>query len=315
MVSETHEIILQLLSDLKGVGQLPAHVQKSAVGPFAIVNVFSELNSEIISDSVTTGFDKDVNLALLKALVEWIERNAGSYAKKSGQLSCQTERSDGLAAFPIYHHSTSSPGKEAAKKMAKKRARENALAEAIERFAWAQWWDHSTTHYEITGVEHFDSDSVQLLGQIQELNPVVALQCIKPILLNAPEFELLIFLAELKTGGFVSGGAAGLVGKREATSLRGLGELLRHAQSARKIREGASPTTFYEKRLAHFLSENGTAQVRERLSKKGSQLVALPTLKFDEEIYHPLAGSIYVHRCLFENQPPFIGGELERLCL
>jgi hypothetical protein len=75
------------------------------------------------------------------------------------------------------------------------------------------------------------------------------------------------------------------------------------------------PQSFYEKRLAFFGLGHGDQLVAKRLANPGTESVILPHLAIDETVEHSMSQDYFVHRCLFENQPPFVGGELERLCL
>lgn len=125
----------------------------------------------------------------------------------------------------------------------------------------------------------------------------------------------MILLAEVSGGGFLSGGAAGM-GSTQSILFRAVSELLRHALAVSKVRRGkAVPQTFYEKRVSFFGLGEGDSVVHSRLAKRGDRSVILPTLRFDTPIPHDLGHLVAVHRCYFENQPLFMGGKLERLCV
>lgn len=302
-MTKTVEALQSIIRRLKDLKLAPAQIDHSKLGEFSIANAYREINSQIISGSVTTGFDRNLDLAVLKAVVEWTERQAFEHGFRTGQRACQTKRSDGFAAFPT---STADHVQ---------RARTNALAEATERFVWAYWWDHPEVAYQITKRRNFADTESNLFGHVEKLNRLSQVFKIEPTIANPNGIGVAIYFAELKQGGFVSGGAAGSIEDRDGTETRAIGELLRHAHAANLIREGQTPTTFYERRLAHFLTKRGVRQVMRRLSISGNQSIVLPKLQFDESIRYPAENVVYVHRCLFENQPPFVGGELERLCL
>ncbi|MES3038370.1 MAG: hypothetical protein V4736_10730 [Bdellovibrionota bacterium] len=297
LAEQAHTIIKRLLE----LGIAPSHIEHSELGPFSIVNMFNDVNSPIISDSVTTGFDENIDVAAMKALAEWTERRAFDFGHESGQTICQTDRSDGFAAYPtgVENH--------------RALARQNSFNESLERFVWATWWDNEDISFEIsTDLSDLERSLIAIGSEFQNISQTIR---IKPVIFGMDDHEVSIYFSELTTGGFISGGACDLKSNRKSTTIRAIGELIRHAQGANLIKNGQSAKTFYERRLAYFLTEGGVKAVQSRLNKDGSKGVTLPKLKFDSEVFHPASDVIYVHRCLFENQPEFVGGALERLCL
>lgn len=134
-------------------------------------------------------------------------------------------------------------------------------------------------------------------------------------LISADGFETFILFLILANGGLVSGGAAGPKADRESSILRALSELSRHAICAKKIIEGTKPETFYERRLEYMVMKNASEQLFKRLGSSGDRVIFLPKLRFDDEVKHAMQDLVVVHRCYFFDQPVFIGGKLERLCL
>lgn len=262
--------------------------------------------SGIISEDSTTGFSDDSNVALLKSLSERAERLAFRSGYTNKIKSCMTERSDGFAAYPLFY------------KDAELKARESALSEAVERYIWASWWDDENINFSINPISSFSEE--------HKISPYVSIvkdQCsieeifvIQPKIENSNGLTVTILFGRFKTGGFVSGGACGSVGDLKQSLLRSLDELYRHGLAVKKIKlEHLEPVTFYEKRLAYFGLGFGNHLIRKRLEAKGSKSVLLPSLEIDEQVHHELQDLFGVHRCHFENQPAFIGGALERLCL
>lgn len=76
-----------------------------------------------------------------------------------------------------------------------------------------------------------------------------------------------------------------------------------------------SPSHFYDERLIFFASGQGNDLVESRLNSSSKNNLLLPDLIYDQAVPHTFDNLVYVHRCLFENQPLFIGGDLARLCL
>lgn len=295
-----------LLKALKSRGQLPVNMDASKVGDRYWFVCHDENQSQIISESSTTGFSDDPSIALLKSLSERAERSAFRSGFSNKIESCMTERSDGFAAYPTFYDS------------AKTKARESALSEAIERYVWSTWWDNKNIAFKI--------ESITALAADLKINPYVSLvkeQChleeifvIKPEVKNLHEQSVIILFGRSRFGSFISGGASGKNLDLKNTMLRSIDELYRHGLAINKIRTtNAEPKTFYEKRLAYFGLGHGNQLIRERLESKGAESIVLPNLAVDKEIAHEIQDLFIVYRCLFENQPPFIGGALERLCL
>lgn len=300
----TPALIEKLSARLASDGKLPAQCNLSEIGPLKMAALFDELDPEaIIRDSVSCGMDVDEDLAILKALVERVERLAFLEGARRGDYACATARSDGFAAFPLSH------------KAAVSMAREKALCEAVERYVWAKWWDDVRIGADVRDAGSLSREVESLMGAIAELIPLRRRLLVQPKI-KFSNHVVSIFFFEMESGGLLSGGACEPVEREELSHLRALGELARHAVCARKILNGTVPQTFYEKRLAYMVSgSDAVSALNQRLQQSGSAAVDLPALAIDQRIHHSLEDVVTVHRCYFEHQPPFVGGELERLCL
>lgn len=283
---------------------MPKNLEFSELSGFHIVNSFDDLNATIIHESVSTGFDEDQDLAALKSIVEYLERRAFVEGFKLGDPACQTERTDGLAAFPV----NGSPSS------ALLEARKRALAEAVERYAWATWWDNTKIKSEIL----LKNEIPKLTYYHDELNSILPISesiIVKPLIASSA-LEVLIIVCFLKNGGAISGGACGALESRPNTLKRAFAEISRHALAVSRFHEmKAEPKSFYEKRLLHFAGFNGGKAVRDRISFVSDSLIELPKLKIDQEVKHSLSEVVCAYRCLFEDQPAFISGDLERFCI
>ena len=156
-----------------------------------------------------------------------------------------------------------------------------------------------------------------MLVELKKFVPIEKILRVQPSISNAKCTVIAIYFAFFESCGVVSGGACGPATDLESIYFRAVCELSRHALGARKIRlEKVEPTTFYERRLAHFaMTTGGTFAVKNRISQSGCESVLLPDLEIDECVPHDLSDLVSVHRCYFRGQPPFVGGDLERLCL
>lgn len=262
-----------------------------------------------ISEAVTVGFARLPEIAILKALAEWLERIALREGAARGDRSCMTERSDGMAAFPVMLPN---------RKYAMRRARGNAFREAIERFAWSTWWDDPSVSHSRLSLDAIGHQSKPLRGLIaacREIVDILDIEAIVPALLGAQQARLVILIAHLKRGGVITGGAAGSL---EASVVweRAASELFRHCLAMMRVDKfGVSLSSFYQQRLAFFGSGEGNALVQERLNRSGISAIRLPKLEIDHEIDYSASHLAYAHRCLFRGQPIFMGGTLERLCI
>ncbi len=295
----------RLVVALKSQNVLPKKIEISNLAGYCFANLYDDLNSEIICESVATGFDKNPDLALSKGLSEFYEAKAFKEGYLKNLKSCQTERSDGFAAYPIN-----------SKLDAKIFARKNARHEAVERYVWATWWDERAIGFEICQL----NPALLTPTQKKFTNDLEKKCDLKKLLILEPHFEkigserFLILIGFLNSGGVVSGGACGedFAGTLE----RALSELFRHGLAVGRIRKtGLVPRSFYEKRLAYFATVEGQVAVEKRLDCRGTAKVILPDTEIDEEVPYANSDLIYVHRFLFKNQPEFIGGQLERFCI
>ncbi len=287
------------LRRLKSSQLVPKNIQTSYWRNWVLISGYDHASSEHISESIAMGIDKDPTIALLKCLTEFCERKL---AKESKDFEAHiTLRSDGFAAFPSNNNNDL---------MSKKSARKNALNEAAERYLWPMWWDRSEVSYQIENC-NLDTNDLSIISDFKLKN-------IRKISVEDYDssVRLTILLAETMDGGFLTGGAAGQIYGEEDVFSRAFGELLRHIIVFEKMKsENLVNLTFYEERLWGFASGKWSNLVRSRLNMNGSTKAKLPELKLDKLISHNYMDLISIHRCLYHNQLPFIGGQIDRLCL
>ena len=139
-------------------------MELSELGSTTIANAFDDSRGYTISEFVFTGVSLDPATATLKSLVEKIEREAYIAGAKNNLSSCQTERSDGFAAYPL-----GIPGVDA-----RAQARANAWNEAFERFAWASWWDNLAISYRMQPCkeESLSKASWSLISALHKIIPI-----------------------------------------------------------------------------------------------------------------------------------------------
>lgn len=283
---------------------MPLRIDFSVVGDryWCVVSDNLVDTQSVINEDVYTGFSDDKEIALSKALSERCERLSFISGLKRKDPSCATERSDGFAALPL--------------SFSIDQVRANGLNEAVERFVWATWWDNSEISFEISELFIKDNkvqSSEYLKVVFTDLN-LESLKIIKPCI-QGNQFEVQIIFGKIKGKGFISGGACGSSLDSGATLYRGLDEMYRHGLAhLRSTEKNIEPITLYEKRLLFFATGEGNSIVENRLMKKGSNSVLLPELAIDSPV-EPKFDGYQVYRCYFKDQPPFVGGAMERLCL
>lgn len=301
---DNRSILASVITELKGQHAMPKRIDMSKVGSryWCVASDYEVDSLSVMNEDITTGFSDEKEVAVLKALSERTERKAFRNGIRDNIFSCQTERSDGFAAMPD--------------NLPLEAVRENALNEALERYVWAYWWDHAEVEFskvEVLESHLFVKDSDYIRDVFKELK-------IERIIIVEPKVSvgdktIKILFAKIAGLGFISGGACGSKNHNQEIFLRAFDELYRHGFAYyRAIEKKIEAQSFYEKRLNFFASGLGNEIVENRLNTSGNEEIFLPKLKIDEQVVSPFQG-FRVHRCFFENQPPFVGGELERLCL
>ncbi len=300
-------MLSEILTALKVKEQLPLRIDFTNMnGRFwCVVSDESNPDSSIMSEKVFTGMSFDKDTALLKALSERAERYAFLDGASQRVSSCATERSDGFAALPKAL-------------MGVLNVRDFALNEAIERFVWATWWDNDDIDFEIRpwNTFEFSDEHRKFVSTALSSMNIQQLQVVLPKMTNDFGRQVIVLVGGLNGRGFVSGGACGLNENFKNTFFRALDELSRHALAIQRTTSQplAASMSFYEKRLLLFGNGKGDQLVWMRLNRRGNKKILLPELLIDETVPTKFSDFI-VYRCYFVGQPPFVGGELERLCL
>lgn len=287
--------IAEFSKELKTREIAPRNIQFSEWHDWTMVSCFNQDDKSFISELASMGIDKNPEIALMKALVEFHERQV--FKTSNDESMDLTDRSDGIAAYPTFHQD------------GKVKAQQNAYNEAIERYLWCHWWDNTHTEYSIEKLNLNEEKNLKNEFNLKKLYQI-------KVKASNSNISLKIILAEKNDGGFVTGGAAGADTDLEQTQQRAFGELLRHLFVIKKMATNCTDSmSFYEKRLWGFGNGDWSKLVTSRLQINGSLQINLPKLIVDKEIIHENSDLITIHRCLFLNQPVFMGGILERLCI
>ncbi len=290
-------ILSEYVSKIGEFGLAPKNIEISKWNSWSIVSCYSEISEKYISESVSMGIDKNLDVALAKALTEFLERTLGHNDLNDYKIF--NMRSDGFAAYPVYTDLISSQAV----------ARRNALNEAIERFVWSNWWDYNNIYFEKSNII---SEEIEFLKKDFLLKNVIKIEI--PTNLNV---SLVIFLAERINGGYITGGAAGHSSDQVQVHSRAFGELLRHLLAVSRIENNSTKAglSFYEERLWRFASGEWNELVQKRLAVECNGVIELPSLIVDNQIIHKYTDLVSIHRCYFDGQSDFIGGQIDRLCI
>lgn len=292
-----------LLAELAKRNLVPKKIVTSEWHSWHIVSSFDLESSNFISESVSMGISQNPDIAIRKSITEFCER---SFIKSSNDpIAHLTERSDGFAAYPnLDVHAQS-------------RAAENALNEAAERYLWSMWWDFPEFKFKMSNYENdsFNSQSHFLISEFN-LDKVEVVEIID----KDSKFLLKILVATNQQGGTLTGGACEKLPLTDSANInlneRAFGELLRHLLAYEKIKKTKSINlSFYEQRLFGFASGQWKNRVSDRFKNTGKNQIKLPSLIANSQIKHEHSDLIYLHRCLFVDQPTFIGGHVDRLCI
>jgi hypothetical protein len=300
-----------VLNRLRASDALPKDIRVGRYGAdyCSIVSSSRKKSNSLMSYSSYAGHAPNKDIAMLKGLMEYVERkaileNQTSYGKDVA--------SDGAAAYPVLFK----------KKTAVAEERTRAYCESVERYCWATWWDNLHIGHWSFGhsKDSFSPVLKSLVNIIMNSHNIEWIREIVPLIQESAAPQLSIYIAKIKSDGYITGGSASYPFQVAADghAYRGLAELARHCIAYRKYKDRKidySPVTQYEKRLLFFASGKGNHLVQERLSSNGISKIVLPKLKVDSILNHSLSHVAVVYKCLFENQPDFIGGKVERLCL
>lgn len=301
-------LAVSLVKEFQASGINVPKLQLSNIGDLCFAAAYDDTPKTIVVNESSAGMDFNPDVAISKALVEYLERKAFFDGISEKNPICDRLHSDGIAAYP-----RSNP-------QAGKLARQNAYSEALERYVWASWWDNENIGHDTMNLNQssFGSD-VKIANTMMKFNEILPLELttvVEPFFDDSEHYMIILF-SKIKGYGYISGGAAGIKNNRRETLIRAMSELIRHGIAiARFLETKVEPANFYERRLVFFGLGHGNAIVEHRLKLKYTNILLLPELVIDAEIKSKITDNIITtHRCLFKDQPPFVDGKLERLCL
>lgn len=280
-----------LLERIRNSEFSPKKEQLQSFGPLFISNLALTDNfNEPISEDIASGVSKEPLEALIKSISEYVERISFRHGKMKGYSLCQTNRSEGFAAYPYLPFN---------KKKIIDIAREISVCESVERFSWPYFWLDKSIGYQIVDCKH------PIQNCVFSLTGIESIQHIFP----AVKSDKILCISIAKTGpqGAILGASCSKNRNRAITG--SIHELIKHYIGLKKIDSYPSIQSNYIKRL-HHLSKVGFSLYKERLSFKGTNTINLPRLEMDSLIPNPFDRYFVVYRTRFEGQMEFISESL-----
>lgn len=251
----------------------------SKLGSYYLVNVS---DSQIHAGSM----EYDINIGFAKALSEFIERNA--FRENLKKCDSKDLYGHGYAAFPKGEDGLTY-------------AKDQALFEATERYAWPLFW------HEDIAFEHQTCQSNKFKLLVKLSKDIKDCYHILPCL--GGEVIFAITVITLKQGGVSVGGKCSFT---VDSAIEGsFKEALRHFVIYKNIRnEFHLRDQFYQKRLCH-LAEHGEEMYLNRLNRKSNKRLDIPKLWIDKQIQHSFDHMYYVNQKCYKSPYTFLDSVVE----
>jgi hypothetical protein len=297
-----------LLGSFHRIGLNKPNIESALIGPyfnFSFADPESKLTDLPMQNFVTCGMKRNIHEAFLVGIVEYLERKVVEENAHNKTLM-RNGTSTGVASYPKMFSWAY-----------RLKARESALAEAIERYTWITWWNSSS-------IVHIQEDLSAILCEsdcisIQHSSmPIESLIKITPQVSNMPaSLSICIIYGKIKGRGYVSGAA---VGYNDAQTFdRAFAELLRHYVAACEVVDhnlSLVNADDYMARLGFMADPSNNYILETRLNAKGTSSIELPKLAIDCELPSARVGKyLYTHKCEFIGMPRFITNDPSIYCL
>ncbi len=251
-------------------------------------HIFHSSFQGIDSDKIFGGTSYKKEVAISKAVSEYVERNAFKENGKTNRVLDST----GFAARPLGLFPA----------LTKIRTRWSAMHEAMERYYAFHWWEDNSISHSVKKIDKGQDTILVSLDLADKFDQVMLIQ------IDTPGFEDVLMLAGMRPNkGFTIGCAAGWSWERPNSLFRASVELMRHYHIVeRLLKGGIQPDSAYSKKLLHFASGALDKQLKSRLGCIGSKTSKKPVVSFDDEISHQFNKQYYVHRFVFKDQPDIV---------
>jgi hypothetical protein len=214
-----------------------------------------DVSKNIISTTGTCGISQIPELAKIKAISEFVEREA---CKDSNASS-----TNGFAAYPFIFN----------RKKALIHAKKHAFNEIVERYSLRIWVENNIKHLKYNEPEKCNQE---LYLAIQKEIPFLEFYKIIPSLINAKDMVSVILYAKTEYGWAFGSAAAECVAKAEQNALK---ELYINCIGLYRIHKfQMSPSTYREKQLL-WISQQGEF-IQMKINNLGNDSIQIPNALF-----------------------------------
>ena len=249
-----------------------------------------DISKNMISATGTCGIGQTPELAKIKAISEFVEREA---YKDSNAKS-----SHGFAAYPFIFNRTK----------ALINAEKNAFSEAVERYALHMWADNNIKHSKHTEPEKCNKE---LYLAIQKEIKFIEYYKIIPSLLNAKNTVSVILYAKTEHGWSFGSAAAESIAKAEQNALK---ELYMHCIGLYRMHKfQITPSSNFEKQLLWVSQQEKL--ILEKINAFNNNSIQIPNALF-RDIKTKYNDCYVVIQCYFKGyQEDYSSNKINRLYL
>lgn len=233
-----------------------------------------DISKNMISATGTCGIAQTSELAKIKSISEFVEREA---YKNSNANS-----SNGFAAYPFIFNC----------KKALINAEKNAFSEAVERYALHMWTENKIKHLKYTEPEKFNQE---LYLAIQKEIKFIEYYKIIPSLLNAKNVVVIILYAKTEYGWSFGSAAAECIAKAEQNALK---ELYMNCIGLYRMHKfKITPSSNFEKQLLWISQQEKL--ILEKINASNNNSIQIPKALF-RNIKTKYDDCYVVTQCYFE---------------
>ena len=232
-----------------------------------------DISKNIISPNGTCGIAQTLELAKIKAISEFVERE---FCKDNNIPS------NGFAAYPFIFN----------REKALAHAKQNAFNELVERYSLYMWAEHNIKYLKTNAPEKYNQS---LYSAIQKEITFLEFYKIVPALVNAKDIVSVILYAKTAYGWAFSSAAAECVAKAEQNALK---ELYINCIGLYRIHKlQMQPSSNFEKQLLWVSQQEKFIQAK--INSLGNNAIQIPNALF-RDIKTKYDDCYVVAQCYFE---------------
>ena len=248
-----------------------------------------DISKNMISSTGTCGIAQTLELAKIKSISEFVEREAYKISN--------AKSSYGFAAYPFIFN----------RKKALIQAQNNAFSEAVERYALHMWADNNIKHSKHTEPEKCNNE---LCCAIQKEIKFLEYYKIIPSLLNTKNIVSVILYAKTEHGWSFGSAAAESVEKAEQNALK---ELYMHCIALYRMnRFQMAPSSNFEKQLSWISQQEKL--ILEKVNAFGNNTIQIPNPLF-RNIKTKYNDCYVVIKCYFARYQENDSGRINKMYL